>query len=64
MPKRIIDGERTWRSTKLRRVEPESYRAEYLWLFALANDVATFECDPGVIWALAYASCGGATCSR
>lgn len=56
MPKRIIDGERTWRSQKLRRVQPESYRAEYLWLFALANDVASFECDPEIIHAMCYAA--------
>jgi len=56
LPKRIIDGERTWRSQKLRRVQPESYRAEYTWLFALANDVASFECDPEIIHATCYAA--------
>lgn len=56
MPKRIIDGERTWNSKKLRQVQPESYRMEYPWLFALANDVATFECDSKVIWSRCYAA--------
>lgn len=56
MPKRIIDGERTWRSQKLRKVQPESFRAEYTWMFAIANDVASFECDPEVIHATCYAA--------
>jgi len=55
VPRRIIDGEKTWKSTKLGQVEPESYRAEYTWMFAVANDVATFECDPRTIWGTAYA---------
>jgi hypothetical protein len=54
MPRRIVDGERTWRSSKLRQVAPEAYRAEYTWLLPLANDIATFECDPVVIRGVAY----------
>lgn len=53
--KRLIDGEAIWRSNKLRRVQPPSYRAHYPWLLPLANDVGTFECDPAAIWAAAYA---------
>jgi len=55
MPKRIIDGERTWKSDKVRKIEPESYRPEYTWMIALANDVGTFECDPLLVWGQAYA---------
>jgi hypothetical protein len=56
MPKRIIDGERTWRSKKLRQVQPVKYRPEYTWVFPIANDVATFECDHEAIWGRCYAT--------
>ncbi len=56
MPNRIVSGEKTWKSKKVRQVQPESYRAEYTWLFPLANDVGTFECDPDVIWSTCYAT--------
>jgi hypothetical protein len=55
LPRRIVDGEKTWGSDKLHQVQPESYRAEYPWLLPLANDVGSFECNPEQVWFRAYA---------
>jgi hypothetical protein len=55
MPKRLID-DAIWRSNKLRKVQPESYRPEYAWLVPIANDHGSFECDAVAIWAAAYAA--------
>jgi hypothetical protein len=52
----IMDGDRTWRSSKLRQVQPVSYRAEYTWMFPIRNDYGSFEYDPTTIWAVCYAA--------
>lgn len=54
MPKRIVHGERVWRSTKLSEVNPE-FRAEFANLLPLALANGTFECDPMLIWTQVYA---------
>lgn len=54
MPKRLVDGEKMWRSDKLKRVQPESFRAEYANLLPLALANGSFECDPARIWAEVY----------
>lgn len=55
MPKRMLDGDRLWRSDKLKRIQPESFRAEYANLFPLALADGTFECDPDRVWSEVYA---------
>lgn len=55
MPKRMLDGDRLWRSDKLRQVQPESFRAEYANLFALALANGSFECSPERVWYEVYA---------
>jgi len=42
MPKRVIDGEGIWGSTKLSKC-PEWMRAEYAWLYPLADAYGCFE---------------------
>jgi len=42
MPKRILDGEAMWSSTKLSTV-PEPFRVEYAWLYPLADCNGSFE---------------------
>jgi hypothetical protein len=54
MPKRLIDGESLWKSSKLLRVSAR-YRSEYANLVPLAEANGVFECDPGRIWAEIYA---------
>ena len=55
LPRRLIDGERLWRSDKLNQVQPEQFRAEYANLLPLALADGTFECDPHRVWAQVYA---------
>jgi len=55
MPKRMLDGDRLWRSDKLKQVQPESFRAEYANLFALALANGAFECNPDRVWYEVYA---------
>lgn len=55
MPKRIIDGERLWRSVKLHQVEPPSFRSEYANLLPLALADGTFECSAERVWCDVYA---------
>jgi hypothetical protein len=55
MPKRVIDGDALWRSTKLGQVQPPSIRAEVANLIPLASDNGSFRCDPDGIWADVYA---------
>lgn len=55
MPKRMLDGDRLWRSDKLRQVKPESFRAEYANMFPLALADGTFECNPDRVWYEVYA---------
>jgi len=55
MPKRLLDGDRLWRSDKLKRVQPESFRAEYANMLPLALADGTFECNPDRVWYEVYA---------
>lgn len=54
MSKRIIDGDRLWRSEKLKKVEPPSYRAEYANLLPIALADGTFECSADRVWCDVY----------
>jgi hypothetical protein len=54
MPKRVIDGEALWQSTKLQQV-PLRWRGEYANLLPLAFVNGTFEADPRKIWGQVYA---------
>ena len=55
MPKRLLDGDRLWRSDKLKRVQPASFRAEYANMLPLALADGTFECNPDRVWYEVYA---------
>lgn len=55
MPKRILDGEAMWRSTKIRAVEPSKFRSEFAWLLPLALANGVFEADPYRVWVDCYA---------
>jgi hypothetical protein len=55
MPKRMLDGDRLWRSDKLRQVQPESFRAEYANIYPLALANGSFECAPERVWYEVYA---------
>jgi hypothetical protein len=55
MAKRMLDGDKLWRSDKLRQVQPESFRAEYSNLYALALANGAFECAPDRVWCEVYA---------
>lgn len=55
MPKRLLDGEKLWRSDKLLKIEPKEFRAEYANLLPLALADGSFECDPCKVWSLVYA---------
>ena len=54
MPKRLIDGERLWRSDKIAAMPPQ-IKAEYSWLLPLADPWGSFQFDPRDIWARCYA---------
>jgi hypothetical protein len=54
LPKRLLDGEKLWRSDKLKRVNPKKFRAEYANLLPLALANGSFECDPNKVWAQVY----------
>ncbi len=53
MPKRVIDGEALWQSSKLRKV-PAHYRVHLAWLLPLALANGSFECSPELIWSQCY----------
>jgi len=55
MPKRVVDGEGVWRSSKLSRVEPIRARAEYCNLIPLALANGSFECSSRLVWSQCYA---------
>ncbi len=55
MPKRVLDGEAMWASSKLARAEPTWARAEYAWLYPLAGSNGVFEVDARATWAKCYA---------
>lgn len=54
MPKRILDPA-YWRSTKLARVQPESFRLHYANWIPLASAAGSFEFDARCIWSSVYA---------
>jgi hypothetical protein len=54
MPKRVIDGEGLWRSDKLTRVQPQSFRSEYANLLPLALANGVFEANARRIWSTVY----------
>lgn len=56
MPNRMF-SDRAWISDKLRAVEPDEFRAEYAWIYSLAESDGTFECDAHKVWARCYAPC-------
>lgn len=53
MAKRLVDGDRLWRSDKLKQV-PAPFRAEYANLLPLALADGTFECSPEKVWSDVY----------
>jgi hypothetical protein len=53
MPKRIVDGEALWGSSKIAQL-PVWAKAEYANLLPLAGANGTFECDARQIWARVY----------
>lgn len=55
MPKRLLDGESLWTSSKLAMVEPPEFRAEFANLLPLATANGTFEADARLIWSRVYA---------
>lgn len=55
MPSRIVDGEALWRSDKLKKVKPSSFRAEYANLLPLALADGSFECNVDRIFFDVYA---------
>lgn len=53
MPKRILDGEALWGSSKIAAL-PEWAKAEYPWIFPLALANGSFECDIRTVWSKCY----------
>lgn len=60
MPKRLFDGDKAYKSDKLRAFAERhpQWRAEYAWLKGLVLADGTFEVDPHRVWAEAYSFCG------
>jgi len=54
MPKRVIDGDALWTSTKLEKVS-DKYRGEYAWILPLSQVNGCFECTPRLVWRTCYA---------
>jgi len=50
-----IFSEDAWKSDKISRIEPASWRPEYAWLYSIALADGTFEADAHKVWAAAYA---------
>jgi hypothetical protein len=57
MPKRIIDGEAMWTSSKIASVDPPDLRTHYAWLLPLAMANGVFEADPALVRSHAYSFC-------
>lgn len=64
MPKRIVDGEALWTSTKLRRVSPPEFRFHYANWLPLAEANGVFEADFDVIWSKIYAPLSPDLCTE
>jgi hypothetical protein len=54
MPKRVVDGEALWQSSKLSQVLPLKYRGELANLLPLMSVNGSFEADARLIWAQVY----------
>jgi hypothetical protein len=54
MPKRVIDGESLWQSSKLSQVQPLKYRGELANLLPLMSVNGSFEADARLIWVQVY----------
>ncbi len=53
MPKRMFNGDKAWKSDKLRQL-PDRYVAEYAWMYSVALADGTFEAAPERILSDAY----------
>lgn len=53
MPNRII-SDKTWKSRKIREIQPVTYRPEYAWLIPMFEDKGVCEFDPEAIYFQAY----------
>jgi hypothetical protein len=53
VPNRII-SDKTWKSRKIREVQPVTYRPEYAWLIPMFEDKGVCEFDPEAIYFQAY----------
>lgn len=54
MPARVVDGEKIWKSEKIKSVYPASFRAEYTWLLPLAKGKEWFRVEPRYIRCKCY----------
>jgi hypothetical protein len=54
MPKRVVDGEAIWQSSKLSQVQPLKYRGELANLLPLMSVNGSFEADARLIWVQVY----------
>lgn len=54
MPNRVIT-DTTWKSKKIRSIQPPEFRPEYAWIRPIAMDNGVFELDADLIWSEAYA---------
>jgi hypothetical protein len=54
MPKRIVDGEAVWRSSRVKKL-PEELRLHYIAWIPLAEANGAFEADSALIWTRVYA---------
>jgi hypothetical protein len=54
MPKRIVDGEALWRSSRVKKL-PEELRLHFANWIPLAEANGAFEADAGAIWSRVYA---------
>ena len=55
MPNRVI-SDKTWKSRKVRDIQPLKFRPEYAWLIPLFEDTGVCEFDPEYIYAAAYST--------
>ena len=53
VPKRMFNGDKAWRSDKLKQLR-EPLAAEYAWMYPIALADGTFEADPHKVWSDAY----------
>jgi len=53
MTKRII-SDTTWKSKRVRSIQPPEFRPEYAWLMPIFEDNGVAELDAESIWSEAY----------